>query len=148
MNAFVQAVPWSVAAPPIGPNDVLRAVVGEQISISTRLRLPDGQPATRENSSLCFALAENVGGTTLLTLSWNDPEVQRVDDEGLVCFTLPTSRTDTLRRGDYAISVMLMDSNRRQERVSWQATLQLTYATTSPHKSVPYAQPGVGTTPP
>lgn len=119
------------------------AWVGDQITFRFRLKLPDGTPATPENSRFVFRITDNTLGSVLYEADWDSEEVTQVEYEieGLIEIRVPTQTTDRWREGIYAGALMLATDEIKDERTLYTLFLRLRYTPASPHRNVPYRGP-------
>lgn len=117
---------------------------GDELVLTTRLKMKDGTPVTYDNCILTFVLAQNrFSKEALWTGTWRDgiELVDPVDHPGLVSIKIPRSVGDLLRRGIYNFSIAITDKLQDHELVTLSGSMQVEYETVSPQHSIPYKDP-------
>lgn len=143
MHGAPPYIPTSPAQqPPVGRIPVIKANGGDTVKVRFTVLLDDGTPATPDNSTLLFALNHDrfaCGGAVIWEATWDDGIVI-IDDgsPGLVQVTIPTTVTETLRRGSYAFSAVVKAIPAGFVGTVTTGTLQIEYEPTSPNHNIAY----------
>lgn len=116
---------------------------GDELVLTTALKLKDGTPVSYDNSLLTFVLAQNrFSQCPFWTGTWRDG-IELVDAQshpGLVRIKIPSSVGDTLRRGIYNFSIAITDKLQDHELVTLSGSMQVEYETASPQHGIPYKE--------
>lgn len=121
-----------------------KASSGDELILTTRLKLKDGTPVSYDNSILTFVLSQNrFSKEPYWTGTWRDgiELVNAHDHPGLVSIKIPKDVADLLRRGIYNFSIAITDKLQDHELVMLSGSLQIEYETASPQHSIPYKDP-------
>jgi hypothetical protein len=116
---------------------------GDELILTTLLKLRDGTPVDYDNSILTFVLSQNrFSHTPYWTGVWRDgiELVDAKDHPGLVRIHIPSSIGDYLRRGIYNFSIKITDKLGVHELVTLSGSMQVEYETASPEHNIPYRQ--------
>lgn len=126
------------------PNDMDRTGVwsvnsGDVMQTTTKLTLPDGTPATPENSRVRFALSDSQFCETVIWEGqWMTGITPVTGAPGVVNIKLPQRIADSLRRGGYRYAIYVADKYGNNQRVVAQGGMLVEYTPGGPQHSIPY----------
>jgi len=143
IEMFIKPLPIGTN-PPVDEDrlPVWQVVNGDSWVLTTKLYLEDGHtPALPETSKVTFMLSENrFSLEPFWTATWHTgiEEVDRPNNPGLVKIKIPTSVSDTLRRGAYSFSLTIANRFGKEIRTAMIGNLLVEYEPTSPNHDIPY----------
>lgn len=144
---YIKPIPLGVN--PLKDEDrqpIMKIVSGDSMVVGTKLSIVIDNtevPATPDNSTVEFKLAENQFADTLWTGTWNDGVEQTHGClPGMVEVTVPRRIADDLRRGSYSFSIVVSTKTRMNPTTQLRGTILVEYAPTSPINEIPYRSNG------
>ena len=144
---YIKPIPLGVN--PLKDEDrqpIMKIVSGDRMVVGTKLSIVIDNtevPATPDNSTVEFKLAENQFTDTLWTGTWNDGVEQTHGClTGMVEVTVPKRIADDLRRGSYSFSIVVSTKTRMNPTTQLRGTILVEYAPTSPINEIPYRRNG------
>jgi len=119
-------------------NQIVRAFVGDTVTIDTTIVSVYGRPANPHNSIIEVVLAENQFGDPIWCGRWTNGVREDDHRPGLVHIEIPRDITKALRRGSYMFSIRVTGLLGYVFNTQVYGYLLMEYMPTSEQHSIPY----------